>query len=299
VYPLQNRARFHFDNLYHTNEQMMIGPYIVHQVGDLSCEAGYYLPPHTQQVHEISYVVSGRGVFSANGERYEVKRGALFVNADTDMHEIESSMDDPIRYMYLGFRARKPITSPIIQTLENFYARPHNRIAEGMFEVQETFIRLLNEIIIADQFTGLLKECCIHQLVCQVYRLLNIRSERNYLVATGGKTDVQKLVYDIAQYIDSNVGKLSRLSSLSERFGYSYAYIARVFSQQMSASLQDYYTNRRLEKARDYLTHGVSVTETAQLMGYQSIHSFSRAFRKVMGLSPSEYVKNRPGAVTK
>jgi len=71
-------------------------------------------------------------------------------------------MDDPIRYMYLGFRARKPITSPIIQTLENFYARPHNRIAEGMFEVQETFIRLLNEIIIADQFTGLLKECCIH-----------------------------------------------------------------------------------------------------------------------------------------
>lgn len=293
---MQNRARFHFDNLYHTREQMMIGPYIVKQVGDLSCEAGYRYPPHTQDVHEISYVVSGRGVFCANGERFDVRRGTLFVNAADDVHEIVSSMDDPIRYMYLGFRAQKPIASPIIQTLESFYARPVNRIGENMFEVQETFIHLLDEIVVADPYTELLKECCIHQLVCQVYRLLNPRDNRSYLIGAGEKTDVQRLVYDIAHYIDTNVGRLTTLAALSDQFGYSYAYIAKVFSQQMGESLYAYYAKRRFEKARDYLVHGVSVTEAARLLGYQSIHAFSRAFKKDSGLCPSEFARTLPDA---
>lgn len=287
----RKRTRYHFDNLYHTSEQMHMGPYLVLQLGDINCEPGLRYPPHRQPVHEVSYVVSGKGVFSANGVNYPVHRGSLFVNASDDLHEVRASSDDPFRYMYLGFRAQKPITLPSIQTLEDYFSNPRTRCIHEAFEVQETFIRLLNELVVADNFSSLLKECCIHQLLCQVFRLMNPSTQRSYLLSEGQKTDTEKLVYNMAQHIDSHIGCLKRLTDLSEQFGYSYPYIARVFSQHMGESLHAYYTRRRFEKSVEFLAQGLSVTDISRMLGYQSIHAFSRAFKQEFNLSPRDYSK--------
>lgn len=286
-----NRARFHFDNLYDPQEKANIGPYVVRQIGDLNCEPGLWYPPHTQPVHEISYVVSGTGVFCANGVEYPVKRGSLFVNGADEVHEVRASRDDPFRYMYIGFRASRPIGMEIIEKMDSFYAHPTNRIAHNVFDVQESFIALFNELVVEDQLSGLMKECCVHQLLCQVYRLLNPRSNRNYIVGQGEKNDSEKLVYDIVHYLDNNVGSIDRLTKLSQVFGYSYSYIAKVFSGKMNESLGDYYHRRRFEKAREFLAFGMSVTEVSKLLGYQSIHAFSRAFKQQYGISPRVYMK--------
>ncbi len=287
---MQNRAKFHFDNLY-TPEQMAVGSYIIHQIGDLSCEPGYIVPDHVQEVHEISYVVSGKGLFYANGACYEVKRGGLFINSKGDVHKIVSSMDEPIRYMYLGFMAKPPVTSDVILTLDTFFRSPGRRFYEDAFDVQETFIRLLTETMIGDSFSALLKECCITELLCQVYRLLNPKRSACYRIGEGQHTDVQRLVYDVTHYLDANIGFIHGLSQLSEEFGYSYTYIAKMFSQQMGETLCDYYTRRRFEKARDYIQSGVSVTEAARLIGFQSIHAFSRAYKKYFGVCPRDTIK--------
>ena len=57
-----NRAKFHFDNTY-AGMDMLYGPYVLYQIGDLSCEAGYQTFEHEQAVYEITYVLSGTGAF--------------------------------------------------------------------------------------------------------------------------------------------------------------------------------------------------------------------------------------------
>ena len=42
-----NRAKFHFDNTY-AGMDMLYGPYVLYQIGDLSCEAGYQTFEHEQ-----------------------------------------------------------------------------------------------------------------------------------------------------------------------------------------------------------------------------------------------------------
>ncbi|MEG0767007.1 MAG: AraC family transcriptional regulator [Clostridia bacterium] len=285
---MPNHAKYHFDNQYHS-EQMIFGPYVVCQIGDLNCDAGYAVPPHTQEVHEISYVVSGKGTFYANGKEYPAEHGTLFINSVNDLHEIVSSNDAPIRYMYMGFTVQPPVTSEIIRVLDAFFANPPSRICENAFEVQETFIRLLGEVKVGDSFSTMLMECCMHQLLCQVYRLFNVRKRSIYQLKIGEKLDSEQFACNITHYIDENIGNIANLSELSQIFGYSYTHIAKLFARQIGETLYEYYTRRRFEKARDYLAQGVSITETAHMLGYQSIHAFSRAFKEQIGTCPSDY----------
>ena len=84
---------------------------------------------------------------------------------------------------------------------------------------------------------------------------------------------------------------MGALQKLSETFGYSYSYIADLFSRNMGEPLKEYFTRRRFERAAQLLEDGMSVTQIAEMLGYKSIHSFSRAFTKRFGVSPLEYRK--------
>lgn len=59
----------------------------------------------------------------------------------------------------------------------------------------------------------------------------------------------------------------------------------------MGEPLKEYFTRRRFERATQLLEDGMSVTQIADMLGYKSIHSFSRAFTRRFGVSPLEYRK--------
>ena len=95
-----NRAKFHFDNHYSC---LKVGPYSVLQIGDLSCEPGYTVGTHEQEMYEITYVVSGLGTLHIDDKSYPMHAGDLFLNRIGEKHNIFSSWEAPVRFYYLGF----------------------------------------------------------------------------------------------------------------------------------------------------------------------------------------------------
>lgn len=70
----------------------------------------------------------------------------------------------------------------------------------------------------------------------------------------------------------------------------SESYLRRLFRQKMSRSLGAYMREVRMERARNLLLSGdMTVSEIAERVGYDSVFSFSRAFKTAEGRSPSEY----------
>lgn len=287
---MKKRARFHFDNYY--TPSVRTGAYLVLQIGDINGDPGFSYPDHAQVAHEISYIVSGKGTFYLGHEQQEAKTGAIFLNPCGTVHRVESSREDPLRYMYFAFTIKNPDDSPALRILEDFFAHPHTWYMYDAFDVQETFIHLLNEVVINDQFSMMLKESCINQLLCQIYRLMTPKNRSKYLLSAAQRTDTERLVSDMVHYIDANISTMDSLTQLSQEFGYSYTYLAKLFSQRMGETLRNYYMHRRFDRAREYLRQGNSITEVAELLGYQSIHSFSRAFKKQFGQCPSESQKD-------
>ena len=100
---------------------------------------------------------------------------------------------------------------------------------------------------------------------------------------------------EIAEYVLKNytdprfsVSDIARYAKITE------THLRRVFQTHFSVSPTKYITLLRIEKAKTLLAFSNnSIKECAFLCGFTDQYYFSRAFKKELGLSPSEYLKSK------
>lgn len=80
------------------------------------------------------------------------------------------------------------------------------------------------------------------------------------------------------------------LDQLAERLAVSRFHLSRSFSQEFGLSITDMLAMIRMEHARELLgSAGLSIKQVAAEVGYANGHYFAKVFRRVSGLTPSEY----------
>lgn len=286
-----SRARYHFDNYYGDSLVLIGDAYRLFQTGDIDCNPGHGVGEHAQCVHEISYVVSGSGSMWIDGEEIAVTPGMAVINRIGDRHRILAAADTHLRFFYIGFLLDDESEAAWSKTLRAFYENPPVRVIADASALHEAFVELFNEILYRDAVSDAMVESCMHRILCGVYRMATRAQSPGYTLGRGDMVD-QRFIYDVIHYIDSHAQESGLLSRIGAEFGYNYDYISRRFSAVTGQNMRDYYNARRFEKACDYLREGLSVTAAAERLGYESIHAFSGAFKKRVGVSPSTY-RNR------
>lgn len=79
------------------------------------------------------------------------------------------------------------------------------------------------------------------------------------------------------------------LSELARHCNMSVRQLTRGFKVSRGCSIGDYVEQRRMETAKRLLVDGESVKTTAFTMGFSSPSSFTYAFRRAVGISPSQF----------
>jgi AraC family transcriptional regulator len=97
----------------------------------------------------------------------------------------------------------------------------------------------------------------------------------------------------IAAHIEAHLGETVSLAALAGLARLSPSYFCRAFRQSFGMPPHKYHTTRRIEHAKTLLaTRAHSVTEIGMAVGYSETSSFTAAFRKAVGLTPSAYRKH-------
>jgi len=96
-----------------------------------------------------------------------------------------------------------------------------------------------------------------------------------------------------AAYIEEHLAESISLSTLAQLVRLSPYYFCRTFKQSFGVPPHRYHSNRRIERAKELLMERKqSVTDVAQAMGFGETSSFSAAFRKTTGLTPTKYQRS-------
>ncbi len=95
----------------------------------------------------------------------------------------------------------------------------------------------------------------------------------------------------IKDYIDAGNGMGMTLDDFAKTFFYDKFYLERKFKEAFGLNLIEYRNKKRMELANHLLQHH-SVSEVSELIGYQSIYAFSRAYKNYYGYAPSEKREN-------
>lgn len=139
---------------------------------------------------------------------------------------------------------------------------------------------------------------------------------KDYLLKPSRSTDILKMLNDTAdvlfgvpesktittgstknnfvaiarEYIKENYYKDLTLIEVAEKVGITAGYLSTLFSQKMNGTFIDYLNEIRIDHARTYLQQNYLKTyEIAYKVGFNDEKYFSKVFKKITGMSPSEY----------
>ncbi|WP_036385578.1 AraC family transcriptional regulator [Muricauda sp. MAR_2010_75] len=100
-------------------------------------------------------------------------------------------------------------------------------------------------------------------------------------------------VIGVRSYIDNNFDKDLNLDLLSRFRFVSKYHLLRLFKKHYGLTPKQYLIDKRIEKSKEQLINGMSVTETCFAVGFESLGSFSILFKTKTGKSPSEFQKEQ------
>lgn len=92
-------------------------------------------------------------------------------------------------------------------------------------------------------------------------------------------------------FIHHHFDKELNLNLLANTQFTSKFHLLRLFKKYYGLTPQQYLTDRRIEKSREYLKNGMTVTDTCFAVGFESPASFSTLFKRKTGLPPAEFQK--------
>ncbi|RPI72842.1 MAG: helix-turn-helix domain-containing protein [Ignavibacteriales bacterium] len=104
--------------------------------------------------------------------------------------------------------------------------------------------------------------------------------------------DIKAALIDLIQNKPEKLEKISISKFLADKFHSSYQHISSLFSSKEGITIEKYFINQKIEKAKELLIYNeLNLSEISYMLGYSSVQHLSNQFKKVTGFTPSDFKK--------
>ena len=129
----------------------------------------------------------------------------------------------------------------------------------------------------------------LHQRILFLEFLIQLNRHMQKLEANFSDTAVgNQKILAILTYINTHLTQEITIDSLAEQFYTSRYYLMHTFKQETGYTIGQYLTTKRLLYAQELIKNDMPVTEACLTCGFQNYSTFSRAYKKNFGVSPTE-----------
>ncbi len=270
------------------NAPERFGNFILHQMGDVCYESGFSCEIHRQWCYEITCVLSGEGFTQINGKQFPIKTGDMFLTPLGTEHIVTAK--ENLRYLFIGFDIASDTNDPELMMLASFYRSAPLNTIKVTDDIRNTFYNCLTEHYSTPACHGVMVGAYISELAVSVYRAYNGIKQVRYL-ADDKINYIALPLYSALLCIDSAPAHVKDVASLSRDIGYSPGYLSHLFRKSMGITLQQYICEKKIDEGVRLMTEkSVSASEAACQLGFSSPQAFTKAFKRIKGMSPTQYL---------
>lgn len=248
---------------------------------------------HHHDFSKIVILIDGDLTYYIEGKAYILKPwDILFINKN----EIHKPVVNPDKYyerivIWLNpdFMAKYAQgNNDLLKCFEIAIKNNYNLLRLNMksIEIIKNIIKDIQSCDNSNEFgSEILKESLFVQLMVLMNRLF-LNSDKN--------RDMEDIQYDktiegVLNYINSNLESDLSIDTIASKFFISKYYLMRKFKNQIGSSIHNYIIQKRLILAKSLISEGLTMSNVCSKCGFNDYSSFVRAFKKVYGVSPSNY----------
>ena len=243
---------------------------------------------HYHEFYKLLFFISGKGGYFVEGKRYALTPGDIILIGKQCVHrpEFESGVPCERIVLYISPELLLRESSSTCQLTDCFskeydhVLRPNEKIRKTLFSIVSNMEQELSsnrygkEIVSTGMLLNLLVEIArsiFHKEVQKPAPML----------------PKSKRMLDIMHYLDAHLTEDINIDLLAEKFYISRFHMMRRFREETGTTIHAYISDHRLMLARDWIGQGIPATEVCFQCGFGSYSSFSRAYGKFFGTTPT------------
>jgi AraC family transcriptional regulator len=239
--------------------------------------------------HTFYYIHSGKGVFTSEKSEIIAEGGTLFYLCPGVSLSMKSSDSNPLRMTMLlfdcaslqidGNRWQQPVP---VERLRLPFLMPLQPDRSG--KICTLFKEAERNWVPGDPGHEAQVKSVWYRLIQEIHAAVEPGT------CVEGEKELSEALKQIKESLDEGFATELRITELQKQYGFSSAYLRRMFTACYGYSPKEYLERLRNEHATRRLQYtGDSISDVARACGYPDVYQFSKAFKKRNGLSPTEY----------
>lgn len=243
---------------------------------------------HYHEFCKILLLVSGQGSYYVEGQRYALSPGDIVLIGSRSVHKPELEAGVPyeriIIYVspdYLQQRSSESCDLMSVFSGEKGHVlRPMEHQRRKLFGIAASLERELSQ---PDFGREIVSSCELTRLVVEIGRSLQDTGTN----LPSPILPQNRRVLEIMEYLEKNLAEEIDIDALAERFYISKYHMMRLFRRETGTTVYSYLTQKRLLQSRRLMDSGMSATQACYACGFHSYSSFTRAYGKYFGTTPT------------
>lgn len=230
---------------------------------------------------ELTYVDKGELLTTIDGVSYHLKQGDLIFYAPMQFHTQSTFEKISSSYLTINFKMNFNHADLLC-----------NKIFSLKRDSYFIVTKLIEELSNDNLYSNDLSLCYLKQLIIQMLRLNNSHFHSKPTTHMQ-QTYENELLNDILLYIDNNIYEKISVSTLCEHFCISTSMLHSLFRKNMNNTAKNYINELKLSKSKELIRNSThTLSEISEMLGFSSIHYFSKKFKLYFNISPTEYSKS-------
>lgn len=253
---------------------------------------------------EFLYVDKGELHVRAGSRELTMKRGQMIFHEPGEFHSLRANGVVAPNLVVMSFVCRSPAMACFAGRMLSIGDAEREYLARIIKEADAAFSTPLNDPYTkqllraphaplgAEQLIGASLESL---LVCLARRSTGEAPAHSAAKPTSliRAHSQQEFVDRVRAYLEKNISRKLTLADICRDNLVGRSYLQKVFREKTGGGAMEYFGGMKIEKAQELIREGRhNFTEISALLGYTSIHYFSRHFKKVTGMTPSEYASS-------
>ena len=230
-------------------------------------------------------VLEGHGMLKYNGQSYNLDTGdCVFIDCMNPYSHMTST--DLWKLQWVHFNG---------DTMPGIYNKYIERGGQPVFRPQkaENYTRILDNIFAIAGSEDYLRDMRLNEALASLLTRIMEMSwipEKQDTLKRGSAREFS--LQDVKNYLDENWAKKITLDDLADKFFINKYYLTRLFKNQYGSPILNYVLDIRITQAKRMLRFSDDTIDSiGKVCGFEDQNYFSRTFKKVEGVTPTEYRK--------